>query len=436
MTKRRSKSLFVIFTIILVICLIACFVNFTYPLTVNGNYFSYSSFVSNLKLGQDVSDSLRIVYLADSAESVADPDYNTLRKNTINDLKNIVQAEGFRDLTITEYGDDSIVLVVGNIINKEQKDELINLIANPTTITFSIKENETEKVVATGKDIKAVNPNQYTNPNTSVVEYYVAVEFNDEIKAELTEISSKNEIIVKATNLSFSLQSGSIVDGIMPLSSTPAYESMMQATTTANQIRLGMLDLDLTQTECSTITPTYGIKANILLAIAMVVLVVAAFVFLIVKYKGLGLLASYNLLFFIVIGLFILQSIPAVHINFAGIVAMMICFILATDGLLLIFERAKKHYQEGTKLHIAIKHAQKECLTRTFVSNVLVALTGFACLFMPSLALSSFGWVALVLPFVTVFTNLVLMKLFLNMYLALNSTNGKKCNFHKGGKNA
>ncbi len=434
MTKRRSRSLFVVFTIILVICLIACFVNFTYPLTINGNYFSYSSFVSNLKLGQDVSDSLRIVYFAKSADSVADSDYNTLRKYTINDLKNIVQAEGFKDLTITEYGDDSIVMVVGNILNKEQKDELTELISNPTTITFAIKEGETEKVVATGKDIKAVNPNQYSTPTG--VEFYVAVEFNDDVKAELTEISAKNTIIVNASNLSFSLESGAIVDGIMPLSSNPAYESISQATTTANQIRLGMLDLELIQTECETITPTYGINANILLAIAMVVVVVAAFAFLIVKYKGLGLLASYNLLFFIVIGLFLLQSIPFVHINFAGMVAMMICFIVAVDGLLLIFERAKKHYQDGTKLHVAFKLAQKECLTRTFVSNVLIVLTGFACLFMPVLALSSFGWVALVLPFVTVFANLVLMKLFINMYLALNSTNGKKCNFHKGGKNA
>ena len=62
MTKKRSKSLFVVFSIILVICLIACFVNFTYPLSINGNYYSYSSFVSNVKMGEDIGNSLRIVY--------------------------------------------------------------------------------------------------------------------------------------------------------------------------------------------------------------------------------------------------------------------------------------------------------------------------------------------------------------------------------------
>jgi hypothetical protein len=55
---------------------------------------------------------------------------------------------------------------------------------------------------------------------------------------------------------------------------------------------------------------------------------------------------------------------------------------------------------------------------------------------MPSLPIQSFGWVALVMPIVSVFCSQALMRLFIKMYLALNNTDGKKCNFHKGGKNA
>lgn len=435
MTKRRSKSLFVVFTIILVICLIACFVNFTYPFTLNGNYYSYSSFTSNLKLGQDIGNSLRIVYRADADEDVADSNYNNLRNSTITDLQNIIKAEGYDDLTITEYGDDSIVVVVGNLINKEEEDAIVGLISNPSTITFS-KNSDGSDPFANGRDLKSIEPAQM-NTMAGLV-YYVEIQFSDEIKDEMIKANAESDIYVTQNGATLKIEKGdeNVAKGILTLFGNPEYTSLSQVTTSANNLRLATLDLTLTQTSCDLLPPTYGVGSGLFILIGMAILVVAAFVFLIVKYKALGLLASYTLTFFVVLALFFLQSIPAVHINFAGAIAMMICFILAVEGIVNIIESAKKHYQENTKLYVALKMAQKENMARTFIMNLLVCLLGLVCLWMPSSVLSSFGWVAFVVPFVTVFTTLVLMKLFINMYLALNSTNGQKCNFHKGGKNA
>ena len=211
---------------------------------------------------------------------------------------------------------------------------------------------------------------------------------------------------------------------------------MLYATTVANQIKAGMLSLELTQIQCDEITPSYGKAANIWLSIALAVLVVAAFAYLIVKYKHLGWLTSFAMLFFIVISLFLLQSIPLVHLNFAGFIAMAICFMVMVDTFIDMFETAKKHYQEDKKLSIAIKMALKDCLPKTLISNALILLVGFICVFVPVLSIQSFGWVALVSSVISVFTSLALMRLFLKMYLTLNNEDGKKCNFHKGGKNA
>ena len=113
-----------------------------------------------------------------------------------------------------------------------------------------------------------------------------------------------------------------------------------------------------------------------------------------------------------------------------------ICTILAVDGLMSIFESAKKHYQEDRKLYISFKLALKENLKKLVISNSFIALVGFICIFVPTLPIQAFGWVALVMPLVAMFCQLVLMRLFIKMYLALNSLDGKKCNFQKGGKNA
>ena len=197
-----------------------------------------------------------------------------------------------------------------------------------------------------------------------------------------------------------------------------------------------MLVLELTTLESDTITPTYGVGANIWIAVAMAVFVLIGFIFLIVRYKHLGWLACFNLLFFITISLFLLQSIPLVHINFAGMIGFLIAFIFIIDSFISIFEKAKEHYNQNTKLYIAMKLGQSETLTKTFVMNVGLMIVGLISLFMPSLAIQSFGWVTFVMSFVSIFCVQVLNRLFIKMYLPFNSTDGKKCNFHKGGQDA
>lgn len=431
MTKKRSRSLFVVFSIILVICLIACFVNFTYPLALKGNYYSYSNFVSNLKLGEDVSSGLRIIYRAEADENEAATNYNNLRTSTMNDLKEIVKSQGYKDVTVAEYGEDGIVINVGNIITNEDKSTVESLIGNPTAITFS-SDTAKEQIFATGKDIKNVTTGSNPGENGELV-YFTLIEFKDEKKA-LVEEKGEETIYINIGENQLEWTYG-VENGQLPIS-LQGFSSMLDATTFANQIKTGMLDLSLTQISSETITATYGAKAELLLTIAMVVLVVAAFAFLIVRFKQLGLIACFNMLSFVVLGLFFLQSIPLVHINLAGIIAMLICFIVAVDGLLSMFEKAKEHYQNGTVLYIAFREAQKETLFKSLFLNALVLIAGFVCLFMPVASIQSFGWVALVLSLVATFTNLVLMRLFVKMYLALNNEDGKKCNFHKGGKNA
>lgn len=431
MTRKRSKCLFVVFSIILAVCLVACFVNFTYPLAVNGNYYSYSNFVSNLKLGEDVSNGIRIIYRAEADDNEAATNYNNLRISTMNDLKEIVQAEGYKDVTVAEYSDDCIVIQIGNILTVEDKNSVVNLIGSPTAISFST-DTAKEQIFATGKDIKNVTTGSNTGENGELV-YFTLVEFNDDIKALAAE-KGEGTVYINIGENQLEWTYG-IQDGMLPISLTN-FNSMLDATTFANQIKTGMLDLSLTQISCDEMTATYGAKAELLLTIAMTIFVVMAFAFLIVRYKNLGILACFNMMFFIVLGLFFLQSIPLVHINLAGIIAMLVCFILAVDGLLSMFEKAKNHYQNGTMLYIAFREAQKETLFKTLFLNALVLIVGFICIFMPISSIQSFGWVALVLSLVSTFTNLVLMRLFVKMYLAINNENGKKCNFHKGGKNA
>lgn len=428
MTRKRSKSLFVLFSIVLAICLIACFVNFTYPLAIKGNYYSYSNFVSNLKLGEDVSNSLRVVYRAEQQEYETSINYEELRNETMNDLKEIVQSEGYKDVYVAEYGDDGILIQIGNLLTIEDKSSIESLIGNPISISFS-KNSDKSDIFATGKDIKNVTAGSNTTDTGELI-YFTMIEFKDYIQ----DVSADTTIYINIGEQQLEWTYG-ITNGQIPIS-LQNFTSILDATTFGNQIKTGMLSLSLTQISSNMITPSYGVNASMLLLIASVLVVLLTFVLLIVKYRDMGWLACFNLLFFIVIGLFLLQSIPLVHINFAGILSILICFVLATDYMFAFCEKSKKYYQDDTKLYIALRESQKDNLFKTLFLNALVFVAGFICLFIPVPSIQSFGWVALVLTLVSTFTNLALMRLFVKMYSALNNENGKKCNFHKGGKNA
>ena len=437
MTKNRSRSLFIIFSIVLVVCLIACFVNFTYPLSLKGNYYSYSNFVSNLKLGEDISSSLRIVYRAEQGEDELTTNYSQLRQSTMADLKEIVVAQGYKDVSVAEYGDDGIVIQVGNLLTVDDKDAVESLIGNPAAISFSTQSDGSEPF-ATAKHIASVESMQYNNSETGDISYLVVVQFKSEYIKEIEEATTAKTIYIYMGENQFAsldYSSSSVSNGIIYLESS-TFKSMIDATTCANQIKTGMLSLSLTQISSDYISASYGEFSTLLLTIAMVVLTLMAFVFLIIKYRKLGLIACYNLLFFIVITLFFLQSIPLVHINLSGIIAMMVGLTLAIDSLLMQFERAKEHYENGAQLFVSFREANKETLFKILFLNALVLIVGFICVLMPVGAIRSLGWVALVVSIVSTFTNLVLMRLFVKMYLAFNNEDGSQCNFHKGGKNA
>ncbi len=445
MTKKRSRFLFALFTIILVILLVATFVNFTYPFSINGKYYSYSSFVSNIKLGEDISDSYRIVYRAELPDdNISDYNYDELKCSTKEKLADIVKSEGYKDVAVTEYSEGEenyIAVTIGNILSIDDENSIKNLIGDPAAISFSMS-NDVEEAFAGASDVKNVTSGSQYNANTGENYYYVGIEFKDAQKiADATEGGGTLYIFLGDT-LAFGngiTIENAITNGFFAinLGSSDNYTPTLEdANTYANRIRTGLLPLSLTQIDGGRITPTYGVGSDILISIAMVVFAVAVFAYLIIKYKHMGWISSFILLFFVVISLFLLQSIPYVHINFSGIIGIMLAFLIAVEGLVSILEKAKSHYQNDNKLFIAFKLSQKECLSKILVTNILFAITGLICLFMPSMAVQSFGWAIFVMSFVSVFCSLVLMRLFIKMYLPFNSTDGKKLNFHKGGKNA
>lgn len=445
MTKKRSINLIICLSIILVIGIVACCVSFTLPFRINGNYYHYSCFIDELVLGSDISDGVIITYRASLPENEAQASYDDYMHNTKLGLEDILQDAGYTDSYVTKVGDDKISVTIGNITSDADKDSVISLLGNPGKLKFSSESSASssgEKDFA-GKYVKSVSVKSQSGNNTAY--YYVDIQLNEDGKTLMAELSQY--IVDKGGTLymylgdtaisSNSLESA-ILDGHLTMYSEDNFIDKSTTQQYVTNIKTGLLDLDLTQLEASSITPIFGHRTTLWIAIAFALLVALSFAYLILSYRELGLMAVFNSLFFIVISLGLIQAIPFEHLNFSGILALGIGYLLSVSALVSICDTAKNEFKTGKKLHTCFKLAQKKCLFKILISNLFMFASGIICALMPTMQVQSFGMVVLVMSLVNIFCSLVLFRGMLKLYSALNFYKGERCNFklEEDAKNA
>lgn len=437
MTKNRSKMLIIFLTLILIVGLVASFVSFTYPLSIGGVKYKYSSFINELVLGSDISEGVMFEYKATAREGYEDDNFDTMMDNTVSGLRDILNDSGFKNSTVSRNGEEGIRVEVGGIINKDDSTEVIALIGSPAQLTFSSSASASDSFMGS-EYIKKVEAKQVANGIETV--YYVEISFTDK---GFDIISKKSQEIVEDSGTIYMLlgdtQIGSSTEAITTKSLTMTSDDFVDMKTTeeyAIRIRTGMLPLDLICTYSGTISASSGARGNITnpmlyIWLALGLMVVASIVFFILRYKQIGLMSVFNMLFYIVLGLFFLQSVPLVHINLSGVFAIVIAYVMAVIGLISTLENARREYAKGKKLHTSLKQGINLSLNSTITINVMLILAGIVCALMPTMALQSFGVVTMVLGFVNIFCSQALMRLMINLYLPFNAEDGKKCNFIK-----
>jgi preprotein translocase subunit SecD len=437
MTKNRSKMLIIFLTLILIVGLVASFVSFTYPLSIGGVKYRYSSFVNELVLGSDINEGVLFEYKA-NVRNVADEDnYDKLMDNTLDGLRDILNSSGFKNSTISRKGEDEIRVEVGGIINADDSAEVRSLIGNPKQLVFS-SSTSPDDAFMTSDYIKEVKASEASNGIETV--HYVEIVFTD--KGYDLIVRESKKIVDEGGEFYMLLGDTQIAnskDAVTTNSLTITSPNFVDKATTeqyAVQIRTGMLPLELVCSYNGIISASAGVRGNVTnpmlyIWVAFAVMVIASIVFFILRYKQIGLMAMFNMLFYIVLGLFFLQSVPLVHINLSGIFAMMLAYVLAIVAITNTLENARREYAKGKKLHTSMKQGINASLTSTLTINIMLVLAGIVCALMPTMSVQSFGIVTMILGFVNIFCAQALMRLMLKLYLVLNPEDGKKCNFIK-----
>ncbi|MBO5394366.1 MAG: hypothetical protein J6A28_00480 [Clostridia bacterium] len=432
MLKKHSKIKFFIITIIAMLGVLLCVCPFSIPYSMD----TFNGFVPAINKGIELGGGVEAVYSC----QLKNGETATLEASTkaaADKIYGLYSQLSYSELYVNILGEDKIQLVMSH--EARVADEIYDYLQDAKEFSMTLTEASDsvspEKFVV-AKDVKSVRAD-YDYEASS---YGIRVNFTEEgIKniermKKTAEKEEKETVYIyvgqpSSANLIASLEVGEISDGMLITSSS--YSNDVTTLEACHNIIAGSLNVSLEKEGVHAISPTLGVNANIYIAIALGVIIVASIVLVCFRYGHLGLLGSLAMVFYLVLFAFLLQAIPFVTLNLTGVVACVVAYLIALVSSCYIFEKIREEYAVGKKIHISCKSAFKKALWPIIDSHVAGILAAICIWIFAPAGVTIFGVVMFVGLMLSLVINLGVLRWFVYLYLPINSSKAKPLHLYR-----
>lgn len=384
---------------------------------------------SAIKQGLDLTGGVSAVFEAVDKD---DPDLQENLNTVMAVFRTRLDAEGYTEATVTQQGTSRVRIEIP--INESQQvddpSEITEYLVATAKVTFLDNDGN---VLFEGKDMVDVGV-----AVNEANEYVVAFELNDTATKAFAKVTS--EYVGTAKTISIKLDdevistarvSSAIVDGKGQITGGFDYES---ASRLANQIRSGVIPIDMAEIEVRSISATLGEGALSNSILAGIIGVALVMVFMIAMYRLSGVVADIALAIYILLVFFALATVPGVQLTLPGIAGIVLAIGMAVDANVIIFERMREEVAAGRSMKNACKNGFHRAFSAILDSNVTTIIAAVVLLYFGSGTIQSFAvtlLIGIIASFVTaVFISRGLMNLFINI------TDKPALYCRKGGKAA
>jgi preprotein translocase subunit SecD len=443
-TKKRAKTGFIIFSIVLAIGLFLTFC----PFNISFSYQTFNGFFNALTVGTDLAGGSYSVYECKLNEFNGASNFEIELDNTISSLQGTLHAMGYNSAIVTKENGNKIRVETAN--HKDLTDVRDIIGSYSTLYITSLGEDDFDLANPTGNYLTSKNIVSVTNSFAGQASTFnIMLNFDAEgaeLYHQITKEASESEdkkIYVYAVNYE-----GEQVDifGSQSIISLDCKEESKDnflgfgSSSFTNQNSADVVTLPfITSTygvtmqlvETEDITPTLGSNALTYIIIALFIAFVATILVLIYRYRDLGLIAGLGAIFFMVMNLFLLQTISYVMISVGSLIALVLTYILMFDGYVIIFEKVREEYKLGKKIPLSVKGGFKKAVWPIVDVNIVTTLIAVVLCCFSAPLFRSIGFILLVGSLLGIFTTLVVSKLLCGWYLYLNSTKAKRLNLER-----
>lgn len=436
MLRKNSIVKFVFLGIIAVLGILLC----VCPISLPTSTRTYNGFLYSIEKGIELGGGTYAEYECKlpttSSENVEDVIDSALVK-----VENIFSSEKYTELRVSRLGQNKIRVEASKARDTDYCFWYFEDSKEFSMTYEQASDTVNPKVMVSSTDVKIVKP-EYDYTASS---YGLKIEFTsegltklDKLKQDANKTVDKKIYIylgeVKSTNLFNSYNIDDVQNNMFLMAqssgtySTSDYSDVREL---AYSVVSASTGLNVTLQSVGNISPVVSENVQLLLAISLLVAIVLSFVWFIVRYRELGLIGALSMIYFTVLDLFLLQSIPLITLNISGVVAIALGYFLVYVSHLILFENIKNEYAIGKKIHLSCKGGFKRSLWPILDSHFILALV-FVCLwiFLPG-SLKAFAIIMLVATLLSVVSTLGLTRYFVNNYLYINSTKAGRMGLYR-----
>ena len=425
---RRKKNIsirnFIAMAVLAVVGILLCVLSFPIPFTD----YDYQGFAKSISLGLDLKGGMEAVYEAKTTKEGVSLD--DAISGTIERLQELLTSEGYSEATVTTEGSNRIRVEVPDV---SDPSEVLDLLGTPAKLAIRKEKDVNAKAYITGDHIKNVE----SGYNSQSGEWGVSIEFNAEgtkIFKELSEelYESKKPIYIYLGDDEEPFSSPTFSSVIADGKTFISMSTEQAAKEYALKIKSGTFDTELTLLSSSTVSATLGADALKYSVIAGFVGLILIFAFMIYVYRDFGIIASFSLVFYLILMVFFLQAIPFVQLTLPGIAGIILSLGMAVDANVIIFERIKDEYRQGKRIQNCVQAGFKKALLAIVDSNVTTLIASVVLYILGTGAVKGFAVTLFLGIALSMLTSLLLTRLFVKWYLNINSTNPKRLNLKRG----
>lgn len=160
-------------------------------------------------------------------------------------------------------------------------------------------------------------------------------------------------------------------------------------------IRYGAVGVGLSAGKTVDYTVGSGKSAVTAMYIALGALILASFIFFLIRYRGLGVAHIYGYISYLICMLMFIAFLGGMSLTASGVAAVVLTSVLLTLSNVFVFENVRKEFATGKTLTFAIKAGYKRSLAPVLDTHLVLLLLSFVSIFVGIGEASVFAYIFL-----------------------------------------
>lgn len=399
----------------------------------------------NINTGLDLAGGVSITYEASEEEPSADDMSDTIYKlqqrveeysteaQVYQEGNNriVVEIPGVTDANtiLEELGRPGSLYFIAETDSEGNDNYTVNTQTGEYELTKTIEElQEDGSIVLTGNDVSdaraMVGQDDLGNNTQNVVNLSLTEEGTTKFADATAKAYENNEsigIYYDGHFVSVPSVNAEITDGQAMIE---GMADAQEAEELASTIRIGGLNLELSELRSSVVAAQLGQEAISTSLLAAAIGLVLIILFMIFVYRVPGFVAGISLVIYICLDLIALNAFD-LTLTLQGIAGIILSIGMAVDANVIIYARIQEEIAAGRSVRTALKNGFSKAFSAIFDGNVTTLIAAFVLNWLGSGTIKGFAQTLALGIVLSMFTALVISRLLINAMYAVGVRNEK-----------